>query len=246
MMKKTIKPNLLPPLALICGGVGLALHKLLLVAGMDERHLLVPGHPLEIALWVLTAAFLVFAGFAVRTLGGKGDYAANFPQSTAVMGWNVFFAAGILWTVSQTPAMEGALGQIWRVLGVLAALGLAWAGYSRRLGKVPCFAAHMVLCAFLTIHLVTHYRTWSGDPQLQNYVFTLLGSVALVFFTYYHTAFDVGFCKRRLLMTAGLAAMYLCTVGMLDTPYTLLYVGAIPWVWSNFCIWQLGEEGVAE
>lgn len=245
-MKQVLKSNNLPWLALVCGAAGLGLHRLLYVAAVDARGLLTAGHPVEILLWILTAAVLGLSAAAALKLEGKGDYAANFPKSVSAAAGHFIFAVCILLTVLLEPsAMAGAMGEIWRWLGLAAFAAMVWAGLCRLEGKKPSFVSHMVLCVFLAIQLITHYRTWSGDPQLQDYVFTLLGWVALVFFAYCHTAFDVGFCKRRLLLGTGLAAIYLCMAGLLDTPYTLLYVGGIFWVWSNFCVRDLPEESVA-
>lgn len=244
-MNHFVKPNMLPGFALCCGGMGLGLHRLLFLAAVDEKNLLIAGHPLEITLWLLSAAFLALIVVTVFGLGGKGSYEANFPGSMIGTVGNTVFSVGILWTVlMQAPAMGGTMGQIWKWAGVLAAFLLVWVTYSRQIGKVPCFAAHMEVCVFLALHLVTHYRAWSGNPQLQDYVFTLLGFSALVLFAYGQTAFDVGFCRRRLLLGSGAAAIYLCTVGLLDTPYLLLYVGGIVWVWCNFCTWEAPKESV--
>lgn len=245
-MKKFMRPSRLPLLSLVCGAGALGLHQLLYVAALDEKNLLTAGHPVEITLWLLTAALAAMTVCAVRPLKGGGDYAANFPRSITAAAGGLAFGVCIVLTVLLQPApMAGALGEIWRWLGLLAFLMLAWAGSRRLEGRTPSFVTHLALCTFLAAHLISHYRTWSGNPELQDYVFTLLGFVALLFYTYYHTAFDVGFNRRRLMLAAGLLSMYLLTVGMLDTPYWLLHLGGIIWVWSNFCVWDGPKESVA-
>lgn len=244
-MKQLLKPKYLPWAAFAGGLLGLGLHKLTYLLAVDGRNLLLPGHPAETALWVLSALVLGGMLLAVGGLGGKGTFEVNFPGSLWGAAGHFVFAAGILMTVLfQAPAMGGGLGLVWRGLGLLAFPMLLWAGADRMAGKQPHFAAHMALCAFLTIHIVTHYRTWSSDPQLLDYVFNLLGSIAMLLFAYYQTAFDVGFSRRRRLMAAGLASIYLATAGLGDTPYRLLYLCGMAWVATNFCAWEIPGESV--
>lgn len=243
-MKHFLKPNHLPAMALVCGAVGLVLHQLLYWLAVDAKGLLRPGHPVEIILWLLTAAMAGLVLAWVQGLGGEGGYAANFPKSKlAAAGHAVLAVCALVTVLTQPCAMDGTIALVWKWLGLLAFLMLLWAGYSRMEGKTPNFVTHLAVCAFLTIHIVTHYRLWSGDPQLLDYVFTLLGSVALLLFAYCQTAFDVGFCNRRLLLTMGLLAIYLILVGLPDTRYWLLQLGSIAWVGSNFCAWEIPEEG---
>lgn len=243
-MKKILDLNVLPLLVLLCGAVGLGLHKLLYLVAVDVLGLLTAGHPVEVALWLLSAAVAAVILAAARRLDPEGAGAPRSPF--AAQGHFVFGICVVLTVLFWEPAMGGSMGQTWKWLGLLGFLVLMWAGFSRMEGNVPSFGAHLGTCVFVAFHVVTHYRAWSGDPQLLDYVFTLLGTIALLCFAYYQTALDVGFCKRRQLVISGLLAMYFGMVGLIDTPYWLLHLGGIVWVWSNLFAQGAPKEGVKE
>ena len=79
-MKQFLKPNYIPAVAAVCGGIGLVLRLELYLSAMDEKGLLIPGHPLEILLLGLTAAVMVFLVVALWPLFGSLRYSDNFPE----------------------------------------------------------------------------------------------------------------------------------------------------------------------
>lgn len=235
-MKKIWNPNRLPTATAVLGAAGLILRRMLYAFGTDAKNLLVPHHPLAVALWVLTLAALVLIIAAVWKLDGSNRYVDNFSPSMPSAVGHILAAAGILLTVLlKDPMMPGLLGKIWKVLGFLSAPCLVLAGYARMQGKRPFFLLHMVVCLFLVLHIVDHYRVWSGNPQLLDYVFALFGTMALMFFGFYTAAFDVGSGRRRMHLGMGLAAVYLCFVSLLDSGYFFLYLGGIIWVLTGLC-----------
>lgn len=239
-MKKWMKYNYLPGLMLACGVLGLVLRELLYMTAVDSQGLMDAGHPLETALWLLTlGVFALVAVLAVR-LGGGNDFAANFPAGVpGAVGCFVMAASVILTVFLQQSAMGGTIGRLWRWFGLAAGVGLIWIGLCRLDGKKPGFVSHLGLCMFLTIHILSHYQAWSRRPFLQDYVFSLLGAVVLLLFTYYQMAFDEDLGKRRMTQFMGLASIFLCTAALSSCGYWLLYLGAIGWVWTNLCSWDV-------
>jgi len=235
-MKHHLKPKRLPLLTLALGGLGLVLRRVLYATALDARYLLPGDHPLEIALWVLTLAALCLIAATVWGLDGSARYADNFQPSRAAAAGHFLAAGGILLTVlGNDPMGFGYLGLAWKVLGYLAPPCLVAAGIDRLRGRVPCFALHMTACMFLVFQIVDHYRAWSGNPQLQDYIFELMGTMILMFFSYYCAAFDVESGKRRMHLGTGLTAVYLCTVNLATTAYPFLYLGGIAWVLCDLC-----------
>lgn len=235
-MKNVFKPTNLPKLTAVLGVIGLVLRRLLYAVAVDERNLLPANHPLELLLWVVTAAALVYITVTVWKLDGSNRYVDNFGPSFPAAVGHVVMAAGVLLTVLlNVPMLENGIGRIWKVLGFLSAPCLLLAGYGRLQGKRPFFLLHLIPCLFLVFHIVNHYQVWSGNPQLQDYLFTLFGTIALMFFTFYHAAFDVGSGRRRMHLFMGLAALYLCIVDLSFTEYLFLYVGGITWVLTDLC-----------
>lgn len=235
-MKKLLEAKNLPLFAALAGIVGCLLRRQLYIWGMDDKGLLKANHPLEILLWLVTAAALGLILARVWKLDGSNRYRDNFVPSKGAAVGHVLFGLGILLTVLlNEPLLNGNLGRIWKGLGFLSFPCLILAGLARAKGRRPFFAMHMVPCLFLVFHIIDHYQLWSGNPQVQDYMFTLLGTMVLMFYAYYTAAFDVGSGKRRMHLGFGLAAMYLCIVILSRTDHLFLYAGGIFWVQSDLC-----------
>lgn len=235
-MNKLLKPNALPLFAAAAGIVGGILNWILYRLGVDGKGLLVSGHPLSWLLWSVTAVTLGLILLAVWKLDGSDAYEDNFASSIWAGLGHLLAGAGFVVTVLQNPPMmQGSLGTLWYILGLLSGPSLLLAGFCRVRGKQPIFVLHMIPCLFLVLHIINHYQTWSGNPQIQDYVFVLLGAMALVFFSYYTAAFEVEFGNRRLHLGMGLSAVYLCMVALSCTEYLFLYAGGALWAQSSLC-----------
>ncbi len=235
-MKIMEKPKYLPLLCAVLGVAGLTVRRGLYAVAVDQRGLLTAHHPLEIALWLLTAAVLALIVSAVWKQKGSNRYIDNFGPSAPAAAGQVLAAAGIALTViGGSPKMTGLLGTLWTVLGLASVPCLALAGFARLKGRRPFFLLHMIPCLFLAFHIVDNYRSWSGDPQLQDYLFALLGFMALTFFAFYNAAFDVGSGRRRMQLGMGLAAVYLCFVDLAQADCPWLDLGGIAWAATGLC-----------
>lgn len=245
-MKKLSEPKNLSLLVLVSGLGGLLLHWLTFETAMDENGLLVPGSPVVLLLGLLSAAVAALIGVVTVKLKGTGTYQDNFPPSGVGAAGCFVLAVCMAGTVlvGSCP-MGGGVQDIWIGLGLTAALALIIIGFCRLMGKAPFFLCHLPVGAFFALHLVTYYQTWSGMPQVQEYLFTMLGTMALICFSYYHMAFDVGLGKRRMLLASGQAAVYLSLVNLYDTPCKVLYLGSVIWVLTNLCAFRVpGEKHV--
>lgn len=231
-MKKTQLPALVGVLA----AAGFVLRKLVYAGAVDEKDLLITGHPLVIALLVLTAAALVLIAAAAWKLDGSEMFEDNFSASAAAFLGHGMAAAGVLCTVLlNAPMMSGLLGTAWKLLGWLTPVCLFLAGYQRLQGKRPFFGLHAIPCLFFAVHVVNHYQVWCSNPQVLDYVFALFGAVALSLFGYHQAAFDVDAGKRRMLLGTGLAAVYLCAAELALTAYPYLYFGGLLWAMTGLC-----------
>lgn len=235
-MKKVWNPTRLPAAAAILGTITMILRVLLYGFGVDERNLLVENHPLEWAVMLLSLGALAFLCLEVRKLDGSDAYGENFFPSKAAMAGHFAAAGGIAVTLlGSAPRMPGYLGGGWLLLGWLSPVCLVLAGLDRGRGKKPFFALHLVPCLFLMLHVVNHYQLWSGNPQLQDYVFTLFATLALLLFSFYSAAFDVEVGKRRMQLSMGLATVFLLTAELANTLYPWLYLGGIAWALTDLC-----------
>ena len=233
-MKHPRKPTNLSAVAVVLGCCALLLRRLLYALALDAKNLLV-SHPLEIALWALTAAAAVWVFVSVWRLDGSAEYGDNFPPSlTAALG-HYIAAAGIALTVLSPWYAIGRLVMLRRVLGTLAAVGLILAGRDKKAGKCPLFLTHLAVCVFLTVHMLGNYGSWSSNPQLQDYAFDLLGCVMAVLFAFYEASFDAGMGKRRMQLATGLLAAYSGYGALSGSAYPMLYFGCAVWAVTDLC-----------
>ncbi len=226
----------LPLVVLLLAIPGMILRWALYAFCMDDKLLLPVNHPLEICLWGITAIALGIIGIGVWKLDGSNKYKDNFKASSLAAVGNVLGGMGIFLTVLlNAPLLSNNLGKVWKLLGFLSAPALLTAAWYRFRGKRPFFLLHIVPCLFLVMHIINHYQLWSGNPQLQDYVFTLFGTMAWMFFCFYSAAFDVGSGKRRMHLCMGLAGIYLCIVNLPQGEHLFLYLGGIGWMLSDLC-----------
>lgn len=243
-MKQENRIRRMPAAALALGGVCLALRLGLYAVAVDEKGLLLRGHPLEKILWAVAAAACLLVALVVWRREGSDRYEENFAPSAGAAFGHFLLAGGIALTVlTNVPGVFGTLGFVWKLLGLLSVPLLLWAGVCRLRGKKPLFLIHGVLCVFLLIHIMNQYQRWCGNPQLMDYVFALLGSMMLAFFAYYTAAFEAGCANPRMHLLSGLLAVLLCTGALSGAEFPLLYLGGTAWALTDLCRQQPPPEG---
>lgn len=219
--------NLLPLAALIMGVACLIGRQVLYRTAVDATGLLKAGTPLEWGTYALSILALVLFAVGARRQEGK-----ILPVSVTALG-QLIGSFGLGWTALQySGEMSGLLGNLWKVLGIVSALCLIWSAFCTYQKKTPHFLVQLVPCLFWLVHLVDNYRGWSGTPQLQSYLFALLGTMAMTLFTYY-TADTIGLGKPRRKVFAALAAGYFCTAAALPGKNMLLYLLCALWALSS-------------
>ena len=235
-MKQTLKTDLPLWLSIAMGLAAAALRAGLYLAGLDEKNLIVAGHPMALLVWAAAAAALVLLVLMVLPLQGSNRWEDNFPSSPVRAVGCVVLAAGIAAsTWSHWSDGRAASDMIRSVLGLLSAAGMVWVAVCRLRGSKPFFGCHGLVCLYLCAYLLGQYQFWSKNPQLQDYVFFLLTCVCMTLFAFQQAAFDVNLGDRRKLLLFGLvggffgiAALY----GAYDLP--LCACGAV-WMLTNLC-----------
>ena len=229
-------PKHLPLFSLLCGTAGLILRRCQYAFAADAEGLLTPNHPITVILTLFSLVVLVILAAAVRRLEGSAKYEDNFAPSARAMVGHLLAGWGIFLTVLLNAApMPGPLGNAWDLLGLASLPCLIIAGICRKNGRKPFFLFHLIPCLFLVFHIVNHYQTWSGNPQIQDDLYTVLGTMAAMFFAFHTTAFDVDLGKRRLHLFMGLAAVFLLFVSIPDTHYLFLCAGCACWAGTDLC-----------
>ena len=210
------------------GAAGFGLRKALYALALDGKNLLVP-HPLTWLLWLVTAAaaVLVLLGLRGRKPAAPGKWSAAF---------SLIAAAGIGLTVLLSdPPGAGTLGLIWKILAVMSFAALGVTAKCRWEGKQPFFLLYAAVCIFFAVHMVSCYQGWSSNPQIQDYVFSLLAGVGLMLFAYQQTACAVGAGRDRLRQGLGLISGFCAIVALSGTGYPLLYAACGIWALTECC-----------
>jgi len=239
-MKRFI--HIFPALVALMGAATGLLRFCLYLVGTDEKGLLVSGHPLEIILWLLTAAAVILILLQVWPMAGSRRYAVNFPASTRAAAGCFLFAAGIFLTVMANRQVWSTLEFVRNIACLAAVPALTAVAICRRMGKRPLFGFHAILCLALTLHTVSHYRAWSACPQLQDSFFPMMGCLGLMLFSYYQTAFDVGLGSRRMQLGTGALAAFCCFAAIPGSGTVLLYLTGGIWTLTNLCALKISSE----
>lgn len=241
-MKNLLHTKNLPILTAVLGLLGCALRWALYTMAVDEKNLIPLWHPLEIVLWLVTAAAVVLTVTKVWQLRNADCKADRFRPSVPAAVGSFCAAVGIGLTVLLAePGFGSTLGTVWKIAGVLAFASLDVIAKYRWKGKEPFFLLHTVVCVFFAVHMVSCYRTWSSNPQLMDYVFTLFASAGLMLFAFYHGCLEAGMGKLRMLPGVGLLTAYCCIVALSGTDYMVLYLSGAVWCLTNLCRLHTGE-----
>ena len=229
-MKELKKKSLLLPAVMGLGAAAYCLRRALYTTAVDEKGLLIANHPLTFALWaVVFSGGLLIAG-AVWKGGGSDRYEDNFgPSQAGALGHFLMAGTVLVMALRSDFPLPGPIGQVWRVLGFLTAPAMVWGGICRKTGRKPFFGIHAALCLFLLLYLVSRYQLWSGNPQLQDYVFELLAAVTLTLFAYQHAAFAVDMGSQRMLTAMGLLTVLLCGGALYGAEMPGLYLCGAVW-----------------
>lgn len=230
------KKYLLPPAVLVLSIAAYVLRRALYATAVDAKNLLLPGHPLEILLWMVVLFGAALIVFTVRKLDGSQDYEDNFtPSTSAALGHFLMGCTVLMMALLYRLPLDGIVSLVWKALGILCGPAMIWGGFCRMKGRKPFFGIHAAECLFLLLYLVSQYQSWSGNPQMQDYVFELLALVCLTLFSYQCAAFEAGTGNRRMQLAMGLLALLLCGAANFRAQVPALYFSGLVWTAADLC-----------
>lgn len=242
-MKKNLNLKLLPWLSLAAGIIGLAL-RFWQLSTENDRGFIVRGHISGILLIALTLVLLAVLVIAVQSLEQAGKYGYNFPASLSggigtCIGAVCFCVASMadLLAIGHNGATAWSAFAAWvtPILGILSAVSLIFVAKCRWKGQHPNTLFHIIVCFWLVLRLLSLYRQWSADPQVQDYCYPLLAMVCLMLSTYQRATFDANFGKRKLYTLFNLAGVYFCCLSLAGPEDILFYLGAGCWLFTDQC-----------
>lgn len=225
-MKKLLKNELILSLTALLGLLGTFVHHRMLYTGLDEKGLLIPGHPMTAALWALCLGFLAAAFGICRLQRDCGTFREHFPpckiRGAMSMGGGV---AVILYGVTLVLQPQPAVG----ILAIAAGLSMAFTGLCRFRGKHPNPMFHCIVCVFFIVRLVLSFQGWSADPQLQDYVVQLMACISLMLFAFHRASCDANMMNPKRTAFFSLCAAFFCLASLADSSMALLFIGAGAW-----------------
>ena len=230
-MRKKWTTSALPVFALGLGLVIIGLRGLLYSFCIDEKGILSASHLLHQICLVLAVGWLVFLAFRVRELGGNNDPQENF----SLWPWAVAAAiAGGYLTIQHglQQLAPNTMNVLRLALTLLAAISMV---VSLFLKDKRGIAFRVYLCLYFSLEMLLRYRSWSGNPQLPDYVFHVAACASLAVCAYQRLAFDVGLGHRRWLLYWGLAAIFLCLSALVGPENWEYYLGSGLWAFSALC-----------
>ena len=240
-MKKLIKPSILPLFTLAAGILGLALRAWLFFGGTDRKGLLVTSHPANALTFLLTALVMVVLSFCIRSLNAVDRYQKLFPRAKLPAVGCLAAAVGIAWVNLRDLNMRtDAITMISLFLGILAFISLLILACCRFKRIRPAFFLHMVVTVYLMFHLISQYRLWSAEPQLQVYFFPLLASVFLMLTGYHNAVLDARKSERKWFVFCNQGALYCCCLSLWGDRW-LFYLTMGFWMLSSLCSLEMQE-----
>ena len=234
-MKKLTNPTFLPTFTLTAGIIGLALRVWLFFGGMDKKGLIIDSHPANILTFVLTALVLAVIFVSIRPLNAVDRYQQLFPSARFPASGCIVAAVGIIWVSFRDMSQRlDTITIVSLILGLLAVISLLMLAYCRFNRARPLCYYHAVITVYLMLHLISQYRLWSGEPQLQIYFFPLLSSVFLMLSAYHSAVLDARKSGRRWFVLCNQGALFCCCLSLWGDNWPF-YLAMGIWSISGLC-----------
>ena len=236
-MKQFLKPSDLPYIAL-CGGLLTCIARMLLYISAlgGEGGLLPTGTLPDLASWALIAITMGLLIIGIRPVQEGVRYSRKFRKALfATIAMAVAAVAFCITSLVELISETDTVSFVSALFGFLAAASLGYLAWARIKGKQPNMIFHGIVCMYLMLHLVSHYRLWSSCPQLQSYAFELLAIVFVMLACYHRAAADASHGTCRAYTFFSLAAVYFCIAALPGCDNPVFFVGCTLWMFFTPC-----------
>lgn len=235
-MKKILRPDTLPFLALLGGVVGFLLRLWTLGSGPDAEALYEPQPVAWVLLWAVSILVLALIRWQAGRLKVDGTHADCYPASVTAAIGNVLAAVGIaLPALDMLQSGYDLLSKAGGILGILSMVCLIPVAVARYQGKQPYFLLHFPPCLFLALRIFDQCRSWSGHSQLGVFLIPFLALIFLLVATHQKTTFDVDLGVRKQSVFWSLSSAYLCIVSLADRTDMLFFGCMAIWMITDLC-----------
>lgn len=223
-MNQNLK-KLLPALVYFLGGVGCMVRLMLYRYALDEKGLLVAGHPLNFCLIALTVLVLGLVFFPEKE---KAPFRAlEGPHWLPGVG-ALSLALGLL--TLEIPYFRGdLLEKLCGILRLVAAAAQLWAAVSYFRKKKPFFGCDGLTGLFFILFILCAYPVWSGNPQVHRYILLVFALMGLGLNAYAQAAFATGLGWPRGHFPTALLTVYLCLTAIAESGAPVFLLGGAIW-----------------
>ena len=232
-MNKHPQSDLYPWVALLTGSVSLPL-RCWLLSSVDDNGLLPKFHITGILSLVLLALTAGVCFWHLRRAPSSKAYRWCFPPSPLAAVGTAIGGIGMGLSAFTIPT-AGILQILLPVLGVLGAAALAYAAYCRLIGLRPNCLSHSAMVLFLVFRILATCQSWGSEPQVQLYLFPLLGSLFLLLTGYYRAEIDAMIGDYRKFLFFGQLALFCCLMCLPGDDW-LFYISSALWLATDFCV----------
>lgn len=227
----------------LCMVLRLALYRF----GFDEKNILSATHPLQLVCLALAVLMAAYLALTVRTLGGSASPAGNFPGSPLrTLGILAAACFTTIHALTLTRDISASLGLIRMVLAFAGAACMALSTLIPKDFRWLRTVCRGVVCVFFAVDMLCRYQTWSGNPQLADYIFQVPACCLLALLSYQRLAFDTGLGSRRKLLLLCLIGMFLCLICAAGPETQVFYLGGACWAGCCMCTLMPPEERCAK
>ena len=228
-MKNLVNSKYLPLFMAGLGVVGFCLRKGLYAVALDHKNLLLAGHPLQWLLFLVTAAAIAL----VVIYGMAKEQSKLLWESKLTAAGCLVLAVGILVSLLPEGFAAGGLSRLRFLLGLLAAAAMVAAGVQSFLGKPAFFLLPGLVCIFCAVHMLSCYQSWSSNPQILDYLYTLLSSVGLMLFAYQRSALAADCGSEKLAKLFGCITLFCGLTALSGTEYPWLCLAGSIWAFTG-------------
>ena len=222
-----------PWVALMTGSVGLAL-RCWLLSSMDSKGLLPSYHIAGILALFLLLLTMGLSFWKLRSASASNAYRMLFPPSLLAAAGTALGAAGLGFSAFNIET-AGILGKIIPLLGIASIVALFYTAYCRLIGLRPNGLLHGIVVVYLLFRILALCRVWGSEPQLQLYLFPMLGSLFLLLASFFRTEADALAGDYRKYLFFGQAALFCCLMCLPGDDW-VFYLSAAIWLATDYCV----------
>ena len=218
-MKLNLKPIGISLIALCLALPCFAARLWLFSTGTDSKGLFPSAHPgsiLSVVLTIVSILILFALTRNIPNLSGK----RNFPASVPALIGGLCGTAGIALTI---------------LVGIAAVVASVLLALHRYKNQASSILLRSCVILFFMLYLVLLYRPWSGEPQMQYYLFQTLALLGVALTNYYRICTEHGQKGTRAFVFVGQATVLLCCAATAGCDRLAIMLAFALWMLLDTC-----------